>query len=194
MEMPVDGWETGLFGDSISHGGGRMSFSPSDALYNLGFYLDEPAVNLAQSGDTSRRMAERFEADVLPFRLQYLLIMGGTNSLRGGEDPEAVIGDLRYIGDKCRENGIKPIYLTLAPINPDNIKRYFDEDTAPDWKERFSAVNEWIRMQDHIDTAVLFADMDVLSPEYGADGIHIDWKGKFLMGQLINRELPKFKE
>ena len=194
MEMPVDGWETGLFGDSISHGGGRMSFSPSDALYNLGFYLDEPAVNLAQSGDTSRRMAERFEADVLPFRLQYLLIMGGTNSLRGGEDPENVIGDLRYIGDKCRENGIKPIYLTLAPINPDNIKRYFDEDTAPDWKERFTTVNEWIRTQDHIDTAVLFADMDVLSPEYGADGIHIDWKGKFLMGQLINRELPKFKE
>jgi len=131
---------------------------------------------------------------VLPFRLRYLLIMGGTNSLRGGEDPEEVIGDLRYIGDKCRENGIKPIYLTLAPINPDNIKRYFDEDTAPDWKERFSTVNEWIRMQDHIDTAVLFADMDVLSPEYGADGIHIDWKGKFLMGQLINRELPKFKE
>lgn len=194
MEMPVDGWETGLFGDSISHGGGRMSFSPSDALYNLGFYLDESTVNLAQSGDTSRRMAERFEADVLPFRLRYLLIMGGTNSLRGGEDPEAVIGDLRYIGDKCRENGIKPIYLTLAPINPDNIKRYFDEDTAPDWKERFSTVNEWIRTQDHIDTAVLFADMDVLSPEYGADGIHIDWKGKFLMGQLINRELPKFKE
>lgn len=194
MEMPVDGWETGLFGDSISHGGGRMSFSPSDALYNLVSYLDEPAVNLAQSGDTSRRMAERFEADVLPFRLRYLLIMGGTNSLRGGEDPEEVIGDLRYIGDKCRENGIKPIYLTLAPINPDNIKRYFDEDTAPDWKERFATVNEWIRMQDHIDTAVLFADMDVLSPEYGADGIHIDWKGKFLMGQLINRELPKFKE
>ena len=94
----------------------------------------------------------------------------------------------------ARENGIKPIYLTLAPINPDNIKRYFDEDTAPDWKERFSTVNEWIRTQDHIDTAVLFADMDVLSPEYGADGIHIDWKGKFLMGQLINRELPKFKE
>lgn len=58
-------------------------------------------------------MAERFEADVLPFRLRYLLIMGGTNSLRGGEDPEEVIGDLRYIGDKCRENGIKPIYLTL---------------------------------------------------------------------------------
>ena len=82
MEMPVDGWETGLFGDSISHGGGRMSFSPSDALYNLVSYLDEPAVNLAQSGDTSRRMAERFEADVLPFRLRYLLIMGGTNSLR----------------------------------------------------------------------------------------------------------------
>ena len=120
--------------------------------------------------------------------------MGGTNSLRGREDPENVIGDLRYIGDKCRENGIKPIYLTLAPINPDNIKRYFDEDTAPDWKERFATVNEWIRTQDHIDTAVLFADMDVLSPEYGADGIHIDWKGKFLMGQLINRELPKFKE
>lgn len=194
MEMPVDGWETGLFGDSISHGGGRMSFAPSDGLYNIVFYLDEPTVNLAQSGDTSRRMAERFEADVLPFHLKYLLIMGGTNSLRGGEDPEEVIGDLKYIGDKCRENGIRPVYLTLAPVNPGNIMHCFHESTAPDWKDRFSAVNEWIRTQDHIDTAELFADMDVLSPEYGADGVHIDWKGKFLMGQLINIEMPKFKE
>lgn len=194
METPTDGWTIGLFGDSISHGGGRMSYGPSDPMYNLVFYLMEPVVNLAQSGDTSRRMLERFDTDVLPFNLKYLLIMGGTNSLRGGEDPQAVIDDLQAIGDKCRENGIRPIYLTLAPINPENIKYCFNEDTVPDWQERFSAVNEWIRTQDHIDTAALFSDSELLPPEYGQDGVHLDWKAKFLMARMINGELPGFIE
>lgn len=194
MEMPTDGWTIGLFGDSISHGGGRMSYGPSEPMYNLVFYLTEPVVNLAQSGDTSRRMLERFDADVLPFHLQYLLIMGGTNSLRGGEDPEEVIADLQAIGDKCRENGIRPIYLTLAPINPENIKYCFNEDTATDWQDRFWAVNEWIRTQDHIDTASLFSENEALPPEYGQDGVHLDWEGKFLMARMINSALPKFME
>lgn len=40
-------------------------------------------------------MVQRFDDDVLPFHPQYLLIMGGTNSLRAGMPAENVINDLK---------------------------------------------------------------------------------------------------
>lgn len=43
--------------------------------------------------------------------------------------------------------------MTLPPINPQNIARAFNEPTAEDWKERFAAVNAYIRTQIHIDLA-----------------------------------------
>lgn len=38
-----------------------------------------------------------------------------------------MIGDLRKIQELCRDNGITPVLLTLAPINPGNIEKAFDE-------------------------------------------------------------------
>ncbi len=43
-----------LFGDSITHGGGAISYPPSALEYSYATYLDFPAVNLGRSGDTSR--------------------------------------------------------------------------------------------------------------------------------------------
>ena len=45
-------------------------------------------------------MVQRFDDDVLPFHPQYLLIMGGTNSLRAGMPAENVINDLKTIQKK----------------------------------------------------------------------------------------------
>ena len=73
---PSEQVPVGIFGDSISHGGGRLSFSPADLAYSYAHYMDVPAVNLSESGDTSEMMVERFERDVLPFGLKTLLIMG----------------------------------------------------------------------------------------------------------------------
>jgi hypothetical protein len=99
--------------------------------YSYSSYISVPTVNLSESGDTSQMMVERFEKDVLPFHLKTLLIMGGTNSLRDGTAPEKVIADLKKLQALCRENGITPVLLTLAPINPDNIQRAFDEESDP---------------------------------------------------------------
>lgn len=75
-------WKVAVYGDSISHGGGHLSFGPADLAYSYESYLDFPTINLSESGDTSEAMVMRFEKDVLPFSPEYLLIMGGTNSLR----------------------------------------------------------------------------------------------------------------
>lgn len=58
---PADHWQVAVLGDSISHGGGRLSYGPADWTYSYAHYLNFPAVNLSESGDTSRMTADRFE-------------------------------------------------------------------------------------------------------------------------------------
>lgn len=190
---PDEGIQVGIYGDSISHGGGHMSFSPSDFAYSYSSYISVPTVNLSESGDTSQMMVDRFEKDVLPFHLKTLLIMGGTNSLRDGTSPEKVIADLKKLQALCRENGITPVLLTLAPINPDNIQRAFDEESDPHWQEAFAKVNEYIRSQPHIDVAAPFEAMGTELPtEMALDGLHGDVTMKKIMGETINQHLQEF--
>ena len=84
-------------------------------LYPVYAYTGNPGATQSESGDTSAMMVERFDRDVRPFHLKYLLIMGGTNSLRAGVSAEEVIRDLEEIGQKAEALGIHPIYLTLHP-------------------------------------------------------------------------------
>lgn len=184
---PRNTYTVGTFGDSITHGGGAVSYSPGDWEYDYQSYLHFDTVNIGKSGDTSASMLKRFDQDVLPLHLRYLIIMGGTNSLRGGVAAESVIRDLTAIKEKCEENGITPVFLTLPPINPDNIKKVFDEDTASDWQKQFAVVNAYIRTQKHIDVAATMAAPDGYLPtNLALDGLHPDVVGKRLMAQAIN--------
>ena len=107
-------------------------------LYHVYAYTGNPGATQSESGDTSAMMVERFDRDVRPFHLKYLLIMGGTNSLRAGVSAEEVIRDLEEIGQKAEALGIHPIYLTLPPLNPANIQKAFDELTADNWRQSFA--------------------------------------------------------
>lgn len=191
IKNPVKHWKVAVYGDSISHGGGHLSFGPADLAYSYESYLDFPSINLSQSGDTSEAMVMRFEKDVLPFSPDYLLIMGGTNSLRAGVPAADVISDLKEIQRKCREHGITPILMTLPPINPENIQKAFDEPTYEGWKASFDEVNAFIRGEVHIDTAAPFEEMEELPTWLALDGIHGDWNMKRMMAEVINREFPK---
>lgn len=190
--LSTEGWTIGIFGDSISHGGGRVSYGPNDLAYSYGHYLDFDTINLSNSGDTSETMVKRFERDVLPFHLKYLLILGGTNSLRGGTPAEEVIGNLSAIEQKCRNHGIVPILLTLPPINPQSIEKTFQEPTAENWQEAFAKVNAWIRTRPHIDIAAAFDETMPMPVDYAVDGLHGDVKAKRLMAFVINEHIGEF--
>lgn len=188
----TEGYTIGLYGDSITHGGGRMSYGPNDLEYSYGHYLDFDTINLGDSGNTSHDMVERFERDVLPFHLKYLLIMGGSNSLRGGVPAEDVIADLKAIQQKCRDNGIVPILLTLPPINPYSIDKVFHEPTVDNWEEEFRKVNDFIRQEPHIDTAAAFEEDSVMPPDLALDGLHGDVEAKKRIAAVINRHIGEF--
>jgi lysophospholipase L1-like esterase len=188
---PAAAWQTAVYGDSITHGGGHMSYGPSDWEYSYETYLNFPVINLALSGDTSEALMDRFDRDVLPFHPHYLIIMGGTNSLRGGYSADSVIYNLETIKIKCLKNNIKPIFLTLPPINPENIKKVFGEDSAPDWQNQMNLVNQYIRSQVYIDiAAALPCHNGILSDGLALDGLHLDVVGKKIMAQTINQVWP----
>ena len=194
MHTPKEGWTVGIYGDSISHGGGHLSFSPVDFAYSYETYLSFDSINLSDSGNTSEMMVDRFERDVLPFHPKYLLIMGGTNSLRAGIPAASVIADLKRMQQMAREHGIIPILLTLPPVNPQNIEKAFREPTYEGWKDSFSEVNAFIRGEVHIDTAAPFEAMEELPTWLALDGIHGDWNMKQMMAEVINREFPLIRE
>jgi len=178
----------GTLGDSITHGGGAISYSPADVEYSFQTYLAFPTINLGKSGDTTETMLARFNNDVLPYHPKFLIIMGGSNSLRGGIPATQVIQELTAMRDKSLAHGIRPIFLTLPPINPLAISLAFDEETMPDWQEQFNAVNYFIRSQRYyIDLEPYFMGANHELPAYYAiDGLHLDIEGKKLMGLIIN--------
>ena len=180
-----------VFGDSVVHGGGALSYAPCSLEYSFSTYFDFPVLNLGRSGDTSHTTLERFDEDVLRFRPKNLIILTGSNSLRAEEiSAEDIIEDLEGIRDKCEKNDIRPIFLTLMPINPQNIKAAFQTDTDPDWHKKMQEVNAFIRKQDYyIDIEPYFYEPLHKEMDYrlSVDGLHPDLRGKMLIGEIVNQ-------
>lgn len=187
LTVKISNTKWAVYGDSITHGGGAISNPPSDERFEYVSYLPFPVKNLGRSGDTSEMMVDRFEHDVLPFKPKYLFILGGTNSIRGGATGEMVIDSLQTIKNKCEENGITPIFLTLPPVNPERIQRVFDQPTADNWQIELEKVNEFIRNQPNaIEIYSLLVDENGLLPvKYAQDGLHPDISGKKIMANSI---------
>lgn len=183
-------------GDSITHGGGAVSFSPANLEYSYTTYIDLPCINLGHSGDTSSTTLARFDSDVLPIMPRNLLIMTGSNSLRSGAiSADRVIADLAQIAEKCRQNDIRPIFLTLPPINPENIMLAFQTPTDVNWYNKLRAINSFIKQQPYyIDLEPYFYDDShtILAPEWANDGLHTDIRGKMLIGEIINMHKDLF--
>lgn len=195
MTNPDDNYKVAIFGDSISHGGGSLSYSPTDWEFSYASYLDFPTINTAQSGDTSAMSDARFIKDVVPFHPQYVLILMGSNSLRAGVSADDVIQDLKNVKRKCLAHGIKPVFLTIPPINPANITAAFDQDTDGGWKEAIEEVNRYICSEVHIDITEGMADSNGnLRAELAVDGLHQDPSGKQMMAQAINAAWPAIQQ
>jgi len=185
-------------GDSITHGGGAISSSPAFLEYSYTTYLPFECLNLGRSGDTAHTTLERFEQDVLPLHPVNLLILTGSNSLRAyGVTAQDIIDDLDELQKKCLNHGIRPIFLTLLPINPEHISLAFHTETDPSWKWKMMAVNTWIRTQEfYVDMEPYFYDKEqrILDPLLSTDGLHPDINGKRMMAEIINEHRELFRE
>lgn len=182
-------------GDSITHGGGAISSSPAFLEYSYTTYLTFDCINLGRSGDTAHSTLERFEQDVVPLHPANVLIMTGSNSLRAiGVTAQDIIDDLDELQKKCLAHNMRPIFLTLLPLNPERITLAFHSETDRSWYWKLQVVNTWIRTQAfYVDIEPYFYDTQkhILNPLLSTDGLHPDIDGKRMMAEAINehREL-----
>ena len=149
-------------------------------------------IALVERGDTTEAMLERFDTDVLPFHPQVLVIMGGVNDFRAGTLGWDTVGHLAAIRDKCKENGIIPVFSTVTPINPGLIAlRGMIEMPPGDWQVHREYINNWVMQQPyHVDAAGALADESGnLRAESTTDGLHPDEAGKRRIGETIGRYL-----
>lgn len=182
-------------GDSITHGGGAISVPPSTVVYNWQNYCRIPIKNLGKSGDTTEDMLKRFERDVLSFSPEILFILAGVNDYRGEILAWDSVENLAAIRDKCESYGIKPVFITPTPLNPDLIQKVKFVNRPPyDWQEQRKYICDWIRRQEN------FIDIeDALSDENGflradlaLDGLHPDAAGKEIIGKAVENWLENY--
>ena len=175
-----------VLGDSISHGG--AAYIPAGQLScQWETFCDVPIKNLARSGDTTQQMLDRFDADVLPFRPQVLVIMAGVNDIRLGASGDAVIKNLAALRDKCLANDITPVFCTITSMNPELIRQRGIDLTDGDWREARERVNLWIMRSPYfVDVAAeLTDDCGYLRAELTPDGLHPALRGKMIIGKRV---------
>jgi hypothetical protein len=141
---------------------------------------------------------DRFDDDVLPIKPVNLIILTGSNCLRDSYiTAEMVIADLEGIYQKCVSNDIRPIMLTLPPINPANIMLAFRTPTDPNWYSKMVKINAYIKTKPYyIDLEPYFYDYShtFMDPAFANDGLHPDIMGKMIMAEVINSHKEVFKQ
>ena len=182
-------------GDSITHGGGSISVPPSTVIYNWQNYCKFPIKNLGKSGDTTLKMLERFEQDILSFNPEILFIMAGVNDYRGDVLAWDSVENLAAIRDKCESYGITPVFITPTPLNPDLIyKIKFIHYPPYDWQDQRQYICDWMRRQKYcIDIANDFSDSNgYLRADLALDGLHPDAEGKEIIGRAVENWLNNY--
>jgi lysophospholipase L1-like esterase len=174
-------------GDSITHGGGAVSNPPGYIMYDWETYAGLPILNLGFSGNTVESMLARFDADVLPFKPHFLVIMGGVNNIREGDSSDQVIQALSQIRDKCLVNKITPVFVTVTPINPRLMASVAGLNPTAGWEYQQLQINDWVRQQSaYVDVTPRLTDWrGWLSESLTTDGLHPDMEGKKIIGQTI---------
>lgn len=180
-----------VLGDSISHGG--ANFIPAGQLScQWETYCDIPVKNLARSGDTTQMMIDRFDDDVLPFQPKILLIIGGVNDLRMGENFDSITKNLEILRGKCLENNIQPVFGTLTPMNEKIVRDRKIFLTEKDWRTERKKINSWILKNGGVDVSSFLEDENgELRADFTPDGLHPALRGKMLMGKAIEKFLKE---
>ena len=151
--------------------------------------------NLGYSGNTVDDLVNRFNNDVLPFRPKTLIILAGINDLRQGRDSNYVIKGLNLLKNKCIINNIKPIFVSVTPLNPEKMIKVLGSRPDAYWRQEQDKVNSWIQQQEYNINVhdMMINNEGLLKEDLSVDGLHPDIEGKKIIGTIINEYIDKMK-
>jgi lysophospholipase L1-like esterase len=103
---PPSGQRVVFLGDSITDCWPLNRHFPGKSYANRGV-----------AGQTTRQIVRRMKADVLDFKPEVLLVLGGTNDLARGVPPETIRQNLAAIGDLAWAQGTRPVFASVLPVS-----------------------------------------------------------------------------
>ncbi|UCD45612.1 MAG: hypothetical protein JSV27_03755 [Candidatus Bathyarchaeota archaeon] len=189
-------------GDSLTAGYVPYApMNPMDHVFPYTAYLDNAVIaeqskkgwehihctfiNRGVNGDSTKGMLSRFDSEVASLEPDYVIVWAGINDLFLGFPLDEIMGRLKEIYSKARENGIEPVACTVTSITREN-------PVVP----RIVELNELIRgycTENHVPAADLFSALSdrssLLLENFSSDGVHLNADGNRRVAHTIYSEV-----
>jgi lysophospholipase L1-like esterase len=146
-----------------------------------------PRANFGIHGNTTAQMLERFSTSIAGKHYKQVVILGGTNDVLLGIDPDVTIRNLEAIANKAIESGAEPILCEIPPIfhAVAQIDRNNYSEKVRTLNRRIAelaAARKW--------SLVDYYDPILGHPDYSSDGVHMKRRGYAVMEITYLREAP----
>ncbi len=173
-----------FFGDSITEYWKLGDSFPGKAYIDRGI-----------SGQTTPQLRLRFCQDVLALKPAVVVILAGTNDIAGNTGPttdEAIEGNLSFLAELAKRNGIAVILASILPT-----ARYpWKPDVRP--VERILAIDAWIKVYTGKNGLIfldyypaMVDDRHGLKAELSGDGVHPNPAGYAVMAPLAEEAVER---
>jgi lysophospholipase L1-like esterase len=132
-------------------------------------------------------MLQRASAVILGHRFAKMVVLGGTNDVLLGIDPDVTVKNLEAIAFAAQQSGVEPILCEIPPIfhgiRPRDAKDYSYEVRLLNAQiARLAASRGW-RLVDYYDPLLGH-------PHFSSDGVHMKRSGYLMMELVLLRTVP----
>lgn len=145
-------------------------------------------MNKGVCGDCTSDMLMRFDRDVVKKEPDYVIVLGGTNDLGGGENPINVFDNLKKLYQRAESNNINPIACTIPSIL--GLDYLIPPRLELNELIKDEAVKRKIAFLDLFE-ATVDIKTNRLSDKYSSDGLHLSPEGYKKFGEIIFDEWLK---
>jgi lysophospholipase L1-like esterase len=172
-----------LSGCQVLKGDKRVAFLGDSITQGWAY----PAANFGIFGNTTLQMLEREAAVLADHHYAKVIILGGTNDVLLGIEPETTVSNLEKIALAVERSGAEPVLCEIPPIfhslKPDDTKDYSKDVRGLNGQiARLAADHRW-RLVDYYDPLRYH-------PNVSSDGVHMKRRGYLLMEIALLRAVP----
>ncbi len=172
-----------LSGCQVFKGDKRVAFLGDSITQGWAY----PAANFGIFGNTTQQMLERDAAVLTGNGYTKVVILGGTNDVLLGIEPEITVSNLEKIALAVQRSGAEPVLCEIPPIfhslKADDTKDYSNEVRRLNEQiARLAAEHRW-RLVDYYDPLRYH-------PHVSSDGVHMKRRGYLLMEIALLRAVP----
>jgi acyl-CoA thioesterase I len=181
------------FGDSLTVGYQSPTWDcPTGRVTPYGRYLQEILGNTAKvsvrgiNGELTSQMVSRFERDVISRRPDTVVILGGTNDLGWGIQPEEIMKNLAAMYELATSSQIQPVAVTVPSIRG-------HDSLIPARQQLNQLIFEYCQNQKipcvDLFTATAEPETLRLAEPYSNDGLHLTTEGYRLLAERMAEQV-----